>query len=112
MSATLLVRLAGMDAEPVDAAVKPRRVGSRVAAEIPLALVICGVGVGLLVIALHHFRWGNVAIASSVLGGAVMRLVLPARRLGLLAIRSRLTDVATMGGIGGGLLVLALITST
>ena len=100
-----------MGAEPVEPS-GPRPQRLRFLSEMPLTLVICGVGVGLLVIALHHFRWGNVAIASSVLAGALMRLVLPARRLGLLAIRSRFTDVATMGCIGGSLLVLALVTST
>jgi hypothetical protein len=80
--------------------------------EIPLALVICGVGVGLLVIALHHFRWGNLAISISVLAGALFRLVLPARKAGLLVVRSRFTDVVTMGIIGGALMVLAAVTST
>lgn len=81
-------------------------------AEIPLALVVCGVGLGLLVIALHHFRWGVVAISISLLGGALLRLVLPTRPAGLLAVRSRFTDVATMSLVGGALLVLALVTRT
>ena len=80
--------------------------------ELPLALVICGVGVGLLVIAMHHFRWGNLAISISVLAGALFRLVLPARKAGLLVVRSRFTDVVTMGIIGGALMVLAAVTST
>jgi DUF3017 family protein len=113
----------GVQAEAVEAAesaeaveavesVEPsiRRTG--VLHELPLALVISGVAVGLVVIALHHFRWGNLVIAGSLLAGALLRLVLPTRRAGLLAVRARFTDVVTMLVMGVGLLVLALITST
>jgi len=93
---------------PVEPAV--RRTGAL--HELPLALVISGVAVGLVVIALHHFRWGNLVIAGSLLAGALLRLVLPTRRAGLLAVRARLTDVVTMLVMGVGLLVLALITAT
>jgi hypothetical protein len=93
---------------PVEPAV--RRTG--VVHELPLALVISGVAAGLVVIALHHFRWGNLVIAGSLLAGALLRLVLPTRRAGLLAVRARFTDVVTMLVMGAGLLVLALITST
>jgi hypothetical protein len=80
--------------------------------ELPLALVISGVGVGLIVIAMHHFRWGNLAISMAVLAGALFRLVLPTRQAGLLVVRSRFTDVVTMGVVGGALMVLAAVTST
>jgi len=80
--------------------------------ELPLALIIGGVGLGLVIIGLHHFRWGNLVIAGSLLAGAFFRLVLPTRRAGLLAIRSRFTDVVTMSAMGGSLMLLALITST
>lgn len=97
--------------EPV---VAPHRAGrvSRLLAEVPLGLVIAGVGVGLVVLALHHFRWGSLAISVSVLAGGVLRLVLPARKAGLLVVRSRLTDVVVMGLLGGALMVLAAVTST
>ena len=80
--------------------------------ELPLALIIGGVALGLVIIGLHHFRWGNLVIAGSLLAGAFLRLVLPTRRAGLLAIRSRFTDVVTMSAMGGSLMLLALITST
>ena len=80
--------------------------------ELPLALIIGGVGLGLVIIGLHHFRWGNLVIAGSLLAGAFFRLVLPTRRAGLLAVRSRFTDVLTMSAMGGSLMLLALITST
>jgi hypothetical protein len=80
--------------------------------ELPLALIIGGVALGLVIIGLHHFRWGNLLIAGSLLAGAFFRLVLPTRRAGLLAVRSRFTDVVTMSAMGGSLMLLALITST
>ena len=80
--------------------------------ELPLALIIGGVGLGLVIIGLHHFRWGNLVIAGSLLAGAFFRLVLPTRRARLLAVRSRFTDVLTMSAMGGSLMLLALITST
>jgi hypothetical protein len=83
-----------------------------VLSELPLALIIAGVALGLVIIGLHHFRWGNLLIAGSVLTGAFFRAVLPTRRAGLLAVRSRFTDVVTMSAMGGSLMLLALITST
>lgn len=80
--------------------------------ELPLALIIGGAALGLVIIGLHHFRWGNLLIAGSLLAGAFFRLVLPTRRAGLLAVRSRFTDVVTMSAMGGSLMLLALITST
>jgi hypothetical protein len=100
------------DAQAVAVPVEPQERPSGVLGEIPLALIICGVGSGLVVIALHHFRWGNLLIAGSLLAGALFRLVLPTRRAGLLAVRARITDVVTMSVMGAGLMVLALITST
>ena len=80
--------------------------------ELPLALIIGGVALGLVIIGLHHFRWGNLLIAGSLIAGAFFRLVLPTRQAGLLAVRARFTDVVTMSAMGGSLMLLALITRT
>jgi Protein of unknown function (DUF3017) len=111
------VEAVDIQAEAVEAVeavvpVEPSVQRTGVLQELPLALVISGVGLGLVVIALHHFRWGNLVIAGSLLAGALLRLVLPTRRAGLLAVRARFTDVVTMVVMGVGLLVLALITAT
>lgn len=97
---------------PVPVTVQRRGGTMRLFSEAPLMLVICGIGLGLIVIALHHFRWGSLAISITVLGAAVLRLILPARKAGLLVVRSRLTDVLTLGVTGGALMVLAAVTST
>lgn len=111
------VEAVGVQAQSVEAGeavvqVEPSVQRTGVLHELPLALVLSGVAVGLVVIALHHFRWGNLVIAGSLLAGALLRLVLPTRRAGLLAVRARFTDVVTMVVMGVGLLVLALITAT
>jgi hypothetical protein len=94
----------------VPAQAQARRVGTL--HELPLALVLIGAGSGLIVVAAHHFRWGNVLIGGSVLFAALLRLVLPTRKAGLLVVRSRFTDVVTLIVGGGALVVLALVTST
>jgi hypothetical protein len=80
--------------------------------ELPLALVLTGAALGLVIVALHHFRWGNLILGGSLLLAAFMRLVLPTRQAGLLAIRSRFTDVLTMLALGGSLMLVTVLTRT
>ncbi|MCI0689157.1 MAG: DUF3017 domain-containing protein [Sporichthyaceae bacterium] len=77
--------------------------------EWPIALVLTCVLISLGVVAANHFRRGSVLLAASVLLATGLRLILPARQAGLLAVRSRLLDVIALGGLGGGLMVLALV---
>jgi hypothetical protein len=80
--------------------------------ELPLVVVLTAAAVGLIVVALHHFRWGNLILGGSLLMAALMRLVLPTRQAGLLAVRSRFTDALTMSLLGGSLMLLTVITRT
>ena len=80
--------------------------------ELPLAAVLTCAGAGLIVVALHHFRWGNLLVGGSLALAALMRLVLPTRQAGLLAVRSRFTDVLTMSLLGGSLMLLTVVTRT
>jgi len=59
---------------------------------------------GLLLTALDLFRAGTLLICAALLAGAVMRWILPS--VGMLAVRSRFTDIATYGVLG---LVIALL---
>lgn len=68
-----------------------------------------GVGIGLAVVALHHFKSGCVVMSAALLLGAVLRLVLPEERAGLLAVRGRVFDVATMVTLGVLIIVAALV---
>lgn len=91
-----------------DPIVQPTRVERRWR-EWPIALILGCVTVSLIVVAANHFRRGSVLLAASVLLATGLRLVLPARQAGLLAVRSRLVDVIALGSLGGGLMVLALV---
>ncbi|MEU6278997.1 DUF3017 domain-containing protein [Streptomyces sp. NPDC047028] len=73
----------------------------------PILLVLSAVALGLLLTALGVFRYGMVLIGAALLAGAVMRWVLP--RVGMLAVRSRFTDIVTYGILGLAIVLLALM---
>ncbi|MFE0249702.1 DUF3017 domain-containing protein [Streptomyces sp. NPDC059010] len=73
----------------------------------PVLLVLGLVGVGLLVTALDVFRAGILLIGSALLAGAVLRWLLPS--VGMLAVRSRFTDIVTYGVLGLVIVLLALM---
>ncbi|EST31618.1 DUF3017 domain-containing protein, partial [Streptomyces roseochromogenus] len=56
---------------------------------------------------LDQFRAGTLVIGAALLAGAVMRWILP--RVGMLAVRSRFTDIATYGILGLAIVLLALM---
>ena len=76
--------------------------------QLPLLAVIVVVGIGLLVVTVGHWRQGLVIAALALVGGAALRLLLPVRRVGFLAVRSRSIDVLLLGGAGLALAVIAL----
>ncbi|MFH8220037.1 DUF3017 domain-containing protein [Streptomyces sp. NPDC018057] len=73
----------------------------------PLLSVLITVGAGLLVIALDAFRVGLLLVGVGLLGGAVLRWLLP--RVGMLAVRSRFTDIVTYGVLGLAIVLLGLM---
>jgi len=75
----------------------------------PLLLVIVAVGAGLLLVAADQWRTGLVVMGLALVAAGLFRLLLPPRRIGFLAIRSRPVDVALTIGAG---LVLAVIALT
>ena len=77
--------------------------------QLPLLAVLVAVAIGLLVVAVGHWREGLVVVGLALVGGGVLRLLLPLRRTGFLAVRSRTIDVVLLAGTG---LVLALIALT
>jgi Protein of unknown function (DUF3017) len=72
----------------------------------PIVIVLTMVGVGLAVTALNQFRPGVVTIGVALLLGCVLRIALP--EVGMLAVRSRFTDIAVMGVLGVAIVLLAL----
>ncbi|PJM94289.1 hypothetical protein CG719_18805 [Streptomyces sp. CB01373] len=73
----------------------------------PLLAVLGTVGLGLLVTALDAFRVGLLLIGLALLGGAALRWFLP--RVGMLAVRSRFTDIITFAVLGCTIVLLALM---
>ena len=76
--------------------------------QLPLLAVILTVGVGLLMVTFEHWRKGLVVVGLALVGGAVLRALLPVRRVGFLAVRSRPVDVVLLAGAGLALAVIAL----
>jgi len=76
--------------------------------QLPLLAVLIAVGVGLLMVTFEHWRKGLVVVGVALIGAAVLRLLLPLRRVGFLAVRSRPVDVMLLAGTGVLMTVIAL----
>ncbi|WP_066954085.1 DUF3017 domain-containing protein [Streptomyces lushanensis] len=78
----------------------------------PLLSVLGTTGLGLLIVGLHPFaeafRIGTILIGLALVGGAVLRRVMPS--VGMLAVRSRFTDMVTYGLLGVVIVMLSLMT--
>ena len=77
--------------------------------QLPLLAVLVLVAIGLLEVTLDHWRRGLVLVGVALIGARVMRALLPVRRLGFLAVRSRPVDVVLLAGTG---LVLTVVVLT
>ncbi|MEU1911931.1 DUF3017 domain-containing protein [Streptomyces massasporeus] len=73
----------------------------------PVLAVLGLAGLGLLVTAFGQFRLGTLLIGVALLGGGAMRWLLP--DVGMLAVRSRFTDIVTYGLLGTVIVLLALM---
>ncbi len=77
--------------------------------QLPLLVVLLVVALGLLLVTFHYWRMGLIAMGLALVGAGVLRLLLPVRRAGFLAVRSRPVDVVLLAGTG---LALAIIART
>ncbi|MFI1567061.1 DUF3017 domain-containing protein [Streptomyces sp. NPDC020490] len=73
----------------------------------PVLTVLGLVAVGLLLTALDAFRYGTLLIGIALVAGGVLRWLLP--DVGMLAVRSRFTDIVTYGALGLAIVLLALM---
>ncbi|MEU8954042.1 DUF3017 domain-containing protein [Streptomyces sp. NPDC048518] len=73
----------------------------------PLLSVSALIGLGLLLTAFDVFRVGTILVGVALIGGAVLRWALP--DVGMLAVRSRFTDMVTYGVLGVAIVLLALM---
>jgi hypothetical protein len=76
--------------------------------QLPLLAVLIVVGVGLLLVTFEHWRRGLVVVGLALVGAALLRLLLPVRRVGFLAVRSRPVDVVLLTVAGFALTIIAL----
>ncbi|MGW0284689.1 DUF3017 domain-containing protein [Streptomyces sp. NPDC003236] len=72
----------------------------------PMLVVLSTVALGLLLTALDVFRYGTLLIGAALLAGAALRWALPS--VGMLAVRSRFTDIVTCGVLGLAIVLLAM----
>lgn len=73
----------------------------------PILAVLGLVAVGLLLTALDVFRVGTLLIGVALVAGALLRWTLP--DVGMLAVRSRFTDIVTYGVLGLAIVLLAMM---
>ena len=59
-------------------------------------------------VTVEHWRRGLIVMGVALVGAALLRLLLPERRVGFLAVRSRPVDVVLLTGAGFALTIIAL----
>ncbi|ETA04243.1 hypothetical protein CcI6DRAFT_00012 [Frankia sp. CcI6] len=69
-------------------------------------MVLAGVTVGLMLVFQDRWRRGMVVVGVVLVMAALARLVLPARRIGLLAVRGRAFDVSILLLFGVSVIIL------
>jgi hypothetical protein len=75
----------------------------------PLGLVLLAVAAGMVLVAVEYWRRGLIVMGLAVVGAGLLRLVLPVRRAGFLAVRSRVIDLVLYLGTGLTLTVIAVL---
>jgi Protein of unknown function (DUF3017) len=83
-------------------------VRSRLPVNAPAVIVFAVVVVGMVRVLTQHWREGAALLGGALLLAALLRVLLPSERAGLLAIRSRPVDVLIYLAFGGVLVLLAL----
>lgn len=82
--------------------------GIQVRRAISITVVLVIAAIGLLLVAMSHWRSGVGVLGISALVGGAARLVLPDAALGVLAVRSRMFDAAFMLTLGVAFEALAI----
>lgn len=75
---------------------------------LPLILIGLGLFAAMVLVAIDRWRRGTVLFGLVTLVAAVLRLVLPPERVGVLAVRSRWFDVATLALLGAAIVWLGV----
>lgn len=70
-----------------------------------VVLIVTAVGIGI--VWSGDWRVGIRWMAAALLGAAALRLILPRKDAGMLAVRHRIFDTVLLGGVGAALIFLA-----
>ena len=81
---------------------------SGLARHLPMLIVLAIAGVGMARVLTQHWREGAVLLGGALIVAAVLRVLLPVDRVGLLAIRSRPVDVLCYAAFGVVMTALAV----
>lgn len=73
----------------------------------PVLVVVAFLLVAAVLLAQDHWRRGSLVIGGGALAAGVLRLLLPAARAGVLAVRSKPFDVGSYALLGGTIMVIA-----
>ncbi|MFD9125327.1 DUF3017 domain-containing protein [Kitasatospora sp. NPDC059571] len=73
----------------------------------PITLVLALAGLGIAITWFGDFKYGLLLVGGSLLLAAVLRLTVP--EVGMLAVRSRFTDVGVLAFLGGVIVLLTLV---
>lgn len=84
---------------------EPRRLAWFSLTQWPISIVLIGIGVALVLIGTDHFRRGSIILSASVMLAMFLRLLLPTSDVGMLAVRSRRTDVIVLAVMALGMSV-------
>lgn len=92
--------------EATDEPAEERRYPSTIGGAFYLAILI-GCGVAVAIVASGDWRLGVRVLAVGLILASAIRLLLPTRDAGMLAVRHRLIDVAVLAAMGGSIYFLA-----
>jgi hypothetical protein len=81
---------------------------TRLPVHAPMILVMVIAAAGMVRVLTQHWREGAVLLGGALIAAAVLRVLLPVDRVGLLAIRSRATDVLCYTAFGVVMTALAV----
>ncbi len=95
--------------QPVEPAPMPRgrRILQALRGQLPYALVLLTMAIGLLRIVQYHWREGSAWIGGALLVAALLRAVLPPRTAGMVAVRGRAVDVLWCVGLAACIMFIA-----
>ena len=100
------LELDGQVEEP-DAENEPRRYPSTIGGAFYIVILLACIG-GVVLVSTGRWRLGIQVVAGALVVASGLRLLLPNRDAGMLAVRHRAVDVTLLAGLGGLLYFLAV----